>query len=58
MRVQVTNPELRKRVAAFGTGFVRITGLKPGELNVLLLLNDSIGQHLRRISLSPMFTPS
>jgi len=39
---KITNPELRQRVAAFGTGLIRVAGLEKGESNVLLLLNDAI----------------
>jgi hypothetical protein len=40
---QISNPQLQDRVAAFGTGLLRLVGLETGESNVLLLLNDSIG---------------
>ena len=40
---QITNPELRDRAAAFGTGLILSAKLTPQESNVLLLLNDSIG---------------
>jgi acyl-CoA synthetase (AMP-forming)/AMP-acid ligase II len=41
--LQISNPQLQDRVAAFGTGLLRLAGLEAGESNVLLLLNDSIG---------------
>ncbi len=33
-----------KRVSAFGTGLVKQAGLVPGDSNVLLLLNDGLGE--------------
>ncbi|KAJ7470569.1 hypothetical protein FB451DRAFT_1254140 [Mycena latifolia] len=39
---KISNPQLQDRVAAFGTGLLRLAGLEAGESNVLLLLNDSI----------------
>ena len=40
---QITNPQLRERVANFGAGLATVAGLVPQESNVLLLLNDGIG---------------
>lgn len=40
---QITNPQLKERVSAFGSGLIRYAGLVPQESNVLLLLNDSLG---------------
>lgn len=40
---QITNPELRDRAAAFGTGLILSAKLTPQDSNVLLLLNDGIG---------------
>lgn len=40
---QITNPQLRERVANLGAGLTRAVGLVPQESNVLLLLNDSVG---------------
>lgn len=42
--VQITNPSLQDRVAAFGTGLLRLAGVRAHESNVLLLLNDGIGK--------------
>jgi hypothetical protein len=41
--LQITNSQLKERAKAFGAGLVRV-GLKPQEDNVLLLLQDSIGE--------------
>ncbi|XP_006458425.1 hypothetical protein AGABI2DRAFT_183462 [Agaricus bisporus var. bisporus H97] len=37
-----TNAGLQDRIAALGSGLIRLAGLKPGESKVLLLLNDGI----------------
>ena len=39
---KLTNGHLQDRAAAFGTGILRI-GLQPQKSNVLLLLNDCLG---------------
>ncbi|KAH8833558.1 hypothetical protein DL96DRAFT_1666671 [Flagelloscypha sp. PMI_526] len=39
---RLSNVQLQDRVAAFGTGLLRLAGLHPTHSNVLLLLNDSI----------------
>ncbi|KAL0947122.1 hypothetical protein HGRIS_013254 [Hohenbuehelia grisea] len=39
---KTTNPRLSERVAAFGTGLVRLAGLQPQESTVLLALNDGL----------------
>ncbi|KAF8644958.1 hypothetical protein AX16_008161 [Volvariella volvacea WC 439] len=39
---KINNVTLQDRVAAFGTGLLRLAGLKPRESDVLLLLNDGI----------------
>lgn len=41
---QATNAGLQERIAALGTGLIRLANLKPGESKVLLLLNDGIGK--------------
>lgn len=40
---QISNPQLKERISAFGSGLVRFAGLVPHEDNVLLLLNDGLG---------------
>jgi long-chain acyl-CoA synthetase len=47
--LQITNHMLQDRVAAFGTGLLRLAGLRPQQSQVLLALNDSIGAVLRPI---------
>lgn len=44
---QITNHSFQDRVAAVGTGLLRLAGLKPQESTVLLLLNDSLGVYAR-----------
>ncbi|KAL9714873.1 hypothetical protein Ac2012v2_001533 [Leucoagaricus gongylophorus] len=39
---KATNSGLQDRIAALGTGLIRLAGLKPGQSKVLLLLNDGI----------------
>ncbi|KAF9451207.1 hypothetical protein P691DRAFT_808392 [Macrolepiota fuliginosa MF-IS2] len=39
---KATNSGLQDRIAALGTGLIRLANLKPGESKVLLLLNDGI----------------
>lgn len=42
---QISNPELKERAAALVTGLATVVGLRPdGESNVLLLLNDGLGE--------------
>ena len=41
---QLTNPEIRRRAAAFGAGLASVAGLTQEDSNVLLLLNDSLGR--------------
>ncbi|KXN87754.1 hypothetical protein AN958_08230 [Leucoagaricus sp. SymC.cos] len=41
---KATNIGLQDRIAALGTGLIRLASLKPGESKVLLLLNDGIGK--------------
>jgi long-chain acyl-CoA synthetase len=48
--LQITNHMLQDRVAAFGTGLLRLVGLRPQQSQVLLALNDSIGDISRSIS--------
>lgn len=42
---KITNPELIGRVTAFGTGLIKLAGLVPEDSNVLLLLNDGLGEN-------------
>lgn len=49
---QITNHSFQDRVAAVGTGLLRLAGLKPQESTVLLLLNDCIGRFCRRFEFS------
>ncbi|KAF8892593.1 hypothetical protein BD779DRAFT_1436906 [Infundibulicybe gibba] len=39
---KITNSHLQDRVAALGTGLLRLAGLKPQKSDALLLLNDSL----------------
>ncbi|KAH6918885.1 acetyl-CoA synthetase [Coprinopsis sp. MPI-PUGE-AT-0042] len=39
---KLTNHTLQDRIAAVGTGLIRLANLKPSESTVLLLLNDSL----------------
>ncbi|KAG6866098.1 hypothetical protein C0991_008850 [Blastosporella zonata] len=39
---RLTNHTLQDRVASFGTGLLRLAGLKPHQSQVLLLLNDGL----------------
>ncbi|PCH38668.1 acetyl-CoA synthetase [Wolfiporia cocos MD-104 SS10] len=55
---RITNPELRERVAAFGTGLIQSTNLAPQESNVLLLLNDSIEFLIADLALASYSIPS
>lgn len=34
-------------MSAFGAGLINLAGLVPGDSNVLLLLNDGLGKHIR-----------
>lgn len=56
--LQITNPQLRQRVAAFGTGLVRVAGLNSEESNVLLLLNDSVEFLITDLALASHSIPS
>jgi len=40
---QITNSQLKDRVAAFSTGLVSVAKLVPKESNVFILLNDCLG---------------
>ncbi|KAJ7738483.1 acetyl-CoA synthetase [Mycena maculata] len=55
---KITNPQLQDRVAAFGTGLLRLAGLEVGESNVLLLLNDSIEFIIADLALASHSIPS
>ncbi|KAI0080591.1 acetyl-CoA synthetase-like protein [Panus rudis PR-1116 ss-1] len=55
---KITNPELRQRVSALGTGLVRLANLDREESNVLLLLNDGIEFLLTDLALASHSIPS
>ncbi|EIN07825.1 acetyl-CoA synthetase-like protein [Punctularia strigosozonata HHB-11173 SS5] len=55
---KVTNAQLKARVAALGTGLIRLANLVPGESNVLLLLNDSLEFILADLALASHAIPS
>lgn len=55
---KITNPGLRKRVSALGTGLIATAGLVPGESNVLLLLNDGIEFLISDLALASHSIPS
>ncbi|KAF7322810.1 Acetyl-CoA synthetase [Mycena chlorophos] len=55
---RISNPQLQDRVAAFGTGLLRLAGLEVGESNVLLLLNDCIEFVVADLALASHSIPS
>ncbi|KAF7295099.1 Acetyl-CoA synthetase [Mycena indigotica] len=55
---RISNPQLQDRIAAFGTGLLRLAGLEVGESNVLLLLNDSIEFIIADLALASHSIPS
>ncbi|KZT74192.1 hypothetical protein DAEQUDRAFT_807867 [Daedalea quercina L-15889] len=55
---KITNPELRDRAAAFGTGLILSAKLTPQESNVLLLLNDGIEFLITDLALASYSIPS
>ncbi|KAF8212433.1 hypothetical protein K438DRAFT_1567350 [Mycena galopus ATCC 62051] len=55
---KINNPQMQDRVAAFGTGLLRLAGLEVGESNVLLLLNDSIEFIIADLALASHSIPS
>ncbi|KAF7338450.1 Acetyl-CoA synthetase [Mycena venus] len=55
---KINNPQLQDRVAAFGTGLLRLAGLEAGESSVLLLLNDSIEFIIADLALASHSIPS
>ncbi|KAK7466955.1 hypothetical protein VKT23_004019 [Stygiomarasmius scandens] len=55
---KITNAALQDRVAAVGTGLIRLAGLQPGESNVLLFLNDCIEFLLSDLALASHSIPS
>ncbi|KAI0340515.1 acetyl-CoA synthetase-like protein [Trametopsis cervina] len=55
---KITNPELLKRVSAFGTGLIKVVGLVPQDSNVLLLLNDGLEFLIADLALSLHSIPS
>lgn len=46
LKTQISNSQLKARVAAVAKGLVKIVGLVPKESNTLLLLNDGLGKTL------------
>lgn len=44
--IQLTNGGLQDKVAAFGTGLIRLASLQPQKSKVLLLLNDCLGRFI------------
>ncbi|EKM55644.1 uncharacterized protein PHACADRAFT_161674 [Phanerochaete carnosa HHB-10118-sp] len=58
MMGRLTNPELRRRVSAIGTGLLKVASLTPGESNVLLLLNDGLEFLLSDLALASQSIPS
>ncbi|KAJ6546491.1 hypothetical protein DFH09DRAFT_1040107 [Mycena vulgaris] len=55
---KINNPQLQDRVAAFGTGLLRLAGLEVGESNALLLLNDSLEFIISDLALASHSIPS
>ncbi|KAF7363278.1 Acetyl-CoA synthetase [Mycena sanguinolenta] len=55
---KINNPQLQDRIAAFGTGLLRLAGLEVGDSNVLLLLNDSIEFIIADMALASHSIPS
>ncbi|KAJ7632430.1 acetyl-CoA synthetase [Roridomyces roridus] len=55
---KISNPQLQDRVAAFGTGLLRLAGLEVGESNALLLLNDCIEFIISDLALASHSIPS
>ncbi|KAJ7582810.1 acetyl-CoA synthetase [Mycena floridula] len=55
---KITNSALQDRVAAFGTGLLRLAGVQANESNVLLLLNDGIEFVISDLALATHSIPS
>ncbi|KAJ7285654.1 acetyl-CoA synthetase [Mycena rebaudengoi] len=55
---RINNPQLQDRIAAVGTGLLRLAGLQAQESNVLLLLNDSIEFIISDMALAAHSIPS
>ncbi|KAF5365585.1 hypothetical protein D9758_003190 [Tetrapyrgos nigripes] len=55
---KISNSALQDRVAAAGTGLIRLAGLQPGESNVLLFLNDCIEFLISDLALASHSIPS
>ncbi|KAK0228337.1 hypothetical protein IW262DRAFT_1350397 [Armillaria fumosa] len=55
---KIVNPSLQDRVAAFGTGLLRLTGIGFQESNVLLLLNDTLEFIISDMALAMHSIPS
>jgi len=55
---KINNPQLQDRVAAFGTGLLRLAGLQAQESNVLLLLNDCLEFIISDLALASHSIPS
>ncbi|CCM03866.1 uncharacterized protein FIBRA_06016 [Fibroporia radiculosa] len=56
--MKITNPELRGRIASFGTGLIHLTKLVPQESNALLLLDDGIELLIADLALASYSVPS
>ncbi|KAF7796891.1 hypothetical protein EIP86_008076 [Pleurotus ostreatoroseus] len=56
--LQITNPELRKRISAFAAGLVHVVGIPHEDSNVLLLLNDGIEFLVADMALASRSIPS
>ncbi|KAF7970736.1 hypothetical protein HWV62_23128 [Athelia sp. TMB] len=55
---KITNPELKSRIAAFGSGLIKLAGLVPHDSNVLLLLNDGLEFLISDLALAAHSIPS
>jgi len=55
---KISNAALQDRVASFGTGILRLAGLRSQESNVLILLNDCIEFLIADLALSSHSIPS
>ncbi|KAJ8521003.1 hypothetical protein ONZ45_g2237 [Pleurotus djamor] len=55
---KINNPRLNERISAFGTGLIRLAGLRPQESNVLLALNDGLEFLISDLALASYSIPS
>ncbi|KAG6919987.1 hypothetical protein DXG01_013336 [Tephrocybe rancida] len=53
---RLTNHTLQDRVASFGTGLLRLVGLKPHQSQVLILLNDGLGRSYDQVQFGMTLT--